>query len=57
MENGNIMDPTAAGRRTPNRLRVLNGCLVGYLQDLRNGEITIQASTPFLKPGELKFNH
>ncbi len=57
MENGNIMDPTAAGRRTPNRLRVLNGCLVGYLQDLRNGEITIQATTPFLKPGELKFNH
>ena len=57
MENGNIMDPTAAGRRTPNRLRVLNGCLVGYLQDLRNGEITIQATTPFLKTGELKFNH
>ncbi len=57
MENGNIMDPTAAGRRMPNRLRVLNGCLVGYLQDLRNGEITIQATTPFLKTGELKFNH
>ena len=57
MENGNIMDPTAAGRRTPNRLRVLNGCLVGYLQDLRDGEITIQATTPFLKTGELKFNH
>ena len=57
MENGNIMDPTAAGRRTPNRLRVLNGCLVGYLQDLRNGEITIQATTPFLKTGELMFNH
>ena len=57
MENGNIMDPTAAGRRMPNRLRVLNGCLVGYLQDLRDGEITIQATTPFLKTGELKFNH
>ena len=57
MENGNIMDPTAAGRRMPNRLRVLNGCLVSYLQDLRNGEITIQATTPFLKTGELKFNH
>ena len=57
MENGNIMDPTVAGRRMPNRLRVLNGCLVGYLQDLRNGEITIQATTPFLKTGELKFNH
>ena len=57
MENGNIMDPTAAGRRMPNRLRVLNGCLVGYLQDLRNGEITIQATTPFLKTEELKFNH
>ena len=27
------------------------------LQDLRDGEITIQATTPFLKTGELKFNH
>ena len=57
MENGNIMDPTAAGRRMPNRLRVLGGRLVGYLQNLRDGEITVHATSPFLKTGELKFNH
>jgi hypothetical protein len=54
MENGNIMDSSINGRQRSNRLRVLNGRLVAYIQPQENGEqITIRATSPFLQTAEI----
>ena len=55
MENGNIMDCTAAGRQQKNRLRVYGGRLVGYLQSSRSEEVTVRATSPFLQSAALTF--
>ena len=56
LENGNIMDTTINGRRQQNRLRVLNGQLVGYFaNEQQKGEITITATSPFLQSAEIRF--
>ena len=57
MENGNIMDCTAAGRQQKNRLRVFGGKLVGYLKKNKGEEVTVHASSPFLQPAELTFTY
>ena len=56
MENGNIMDSSAAGRQQKNRLRVNGGRLVGYFEPQTGEEVMIRASTPFLQSAELTFN-
>ena len=55
MENGNIMDATAAGRLIKNRLRVYGGRLVAYLRPQAGSGVTVRASAPFLESGELRF--
>ena len=50
------MDTTINGRRQQNRLRVLNGQLVGYFaNEQQKGEITITATSPFLQSAEIRF--
>jgi hypothetical protein len=56
MENGDIMDSSIAGRQRKNQLRLHNGRLVAYLQpQKKNGEITLQATSPFLQTAEIRF--
>lgn len=56
MENGNIMDSTAAGRQQKNRLRVHGGRLVGYIQSQTGEEVTVRASSPFLQSAVLTYS-
>ena len=55
MENGNIMDTSVAGRQQRNRLRVYNGRLVAYIQQQQKSEITITATSPFLKSVQITY--
>ncbi len=64
MENGNISDTSVSGRQQRNRLRVYQGRLVAYVQTIgtstarenQPGNVTIQASAPFLQPAEIVLN-
>ena len=60
LENGNT-DNNHSPRRAPdyrpqNRLHVLGGRLVGYIQRPQSGtQVTVRASSPFLQDAELRF--
>ncbi|UKK51462.1 glycoside hydrolase family 2 [Prevotella sp. E13-17] len=54
LENGNMMDPTVNARTQKNRLRVLNGRLVGYFHKAKGAEAVITATAPFLQSAEIK---
>lgn len=55
MENGNIMDTTVNGRQRNNRLRAHGGRLVAYLRAQQKGEVTITATSPYLKSAKITF--
>ena len=54
LENGDMMDPTVNARQQRNRLRVLNGRLVGYFHKAKGAEAVITATAPFLQSAEIK---
>jgi len=56
MENGNMQDSQLSGRQQRNRLRTLGGRLVAYVQPQADGgQVTIQASAPFLPTAEITY--
>jgi len=55
MENGNIMDSSAAGRLQKNRLRMHHGRMVAYIQPQTGETVSICATAPYLQKAELTF--
>ena len=53
MENGHISDTSVSGRQMPMRLRVSGGRLVAYVCPQDGQALTVEATSPFLKPAEV----